>query len=87
MQRKREEPYLVHHHEHDGLGDHVSHILADYPEVRVHEVADGLNLSLQLRVNGAKLWVLDKRGRGEEEVRPQSPSSHSLVSLFSLWKS
>ena len=43
---------VVDHEEHDGLGHQVSARLGDNFHVRVDEVADGLNLSLELRIHG-----------------------------------
>lgn len=36
---------------HDGLGHQVSDAFVDDAHVRVHQVADGLDLTLQLRVH------------------------------------
>lgn len=44
--------HTVDHEVHDGLGHKVSDGLVDDADVRVHQVADGLHLPLQLRVHG-----------------------------------
>lgn len=48
----KQNTYTVDHEVHDGLGHEVSDGLVDDTDVRVHEVADGLHLPLQLWVHG-----------------------------------
>ena len=51
---------------HDSLRDYVSGAFADDSKVRLDEVADRLDLALQLWVHRANVWVLRWRegGRG-----------------------
>lgn len=44
--------YTVDHEVHDGLGNEVCDGLVDDAGVRVHKIADGLHLPLQLRIHG-----------------------------------
>lgn len=46
------EAHAVDHEMHDGLGHEVPDALVDDADVGVHQVPDGLYLSLQLRVHG-----------------------------------
>lgn len=48
----KQNPYTVDHEVHDGLGHEVSDGLINDADVRVHQVADGLHLPLQLWVHG-----------------------------------
>ena len=49
---------VVDHQEHDDLGDQVSAGLGDDLHVGVHQVPNGLHLTLQLGVNRSKTSVL-----------------------------
>lgn len=51
-------PHLVDHHEHDSLRDGVSDVLTDNGEIGVDKITNGLNLSLQLWINGLHLLIL-----------------------------
>ena len=53
----------VDHHEHDGLRHEVAHVLADDTEVGLHQVLDGLHLSLQLWVHRTKLGLCNDHTR------------------------
>lgn len=69
--------YAVDHEVHDGFGHEVSDALVDDADVRIHQVADGLHLPLQLRVHGdgvgwAGVLVLHLRTRDNSE----SPDRH-----------
>lgn len=52
--------YIVDHQMHDGLGHEIPDTLVDDGHVGVHQVTDGLHLSLQLRVHGEVI----RRGSG-----------------------
>lgn len=45
---------VINDQHHDGLGDKVASGLGHDAHVRVHQVADGLHLPLQLRVHAAR---------------------------------
>lgn len=47
--------YVVDHEVHDGLGHEVPDGLVDDADVRVHQVADGLHLALQLWIHGHRV--------------------------------
>lgn len=66
-------PHLIHHHEHDGLGNNVTDSLTDDTDIGVDKITNGLNLSLQLGINGVQLRVLQvKVGVSNPSTRPGS---------------
>lgn len=76
--------HLIHHHVHDSLGNRIANILTDDRQIGVNKVTNGLNLSLQLGINGVQVLFLQ-----EEEVccsnSALSPGgSRLLTSLKSL---
>lgn len=44
--------YIVDHQMHDGLWDEITDTLVDNSHVGIHQIADGFNFTLQLRVHG-----------------------------------
>lgn len=49
---KKRSPYVIDHKVHNGLGHEVPDALVDDGHVGVHQIPDGLHLSLKLRIHG-----------------------------------
>ena len=68
---------------HDGFGDEVPLCLVDDLHVGVHQVADGLHLTLQLRVHGGVVVL----GLSRHKTTGSNTSLSFWVSQLQIWVS
>ena len=61
--------HVVDHEVHDGLWHEVTDGLVDYGHVRIHQVANGFHLPLQLRVHGESVLLSSVLVFGLQEGR------------------